>query len=297
MANPRRFGPVAVALLLSVPLVSCSWGTPRLIHRHGKAVTGTALPLKVATAEELNAIIARTYNSVQSFQAVVTLSASQGSVHEAKITDYPALPGYIFFRKPDQIHVRANVPYAGSLAFDMVSDGANFRFLLNKNGKTLFQGPNSAPANSANKMENLRPDAFLGSMLIHPFDPATELLMMKDETDEEVAFYRLEFNRRGPNNTVVPGREIWFDREDLNIVRQKVYTDKGDIISDTAYSAWQLFNRVSFPAHIDINRRIDGYGVAIEVNKEKMQMNKELTDAQFELTPGDLEGATVKEIR
>ncbi len=130
-------------------------------------------------------------------------------------------------------------------------------------------------------MENLRPEAFLSSMLIRPWDPKTESIMLKDDTDEDNALYRLEFNVKASDGTPVPSREVWFDREDLSIARQKIYDAKGNILSDTSYSKWQTYSGVPFPVHIDINRRMDGYGVAIEI--VKMEMNKELTNAQFVL--------------
>ena len=182
------------------------------------------------------------------------------------------------------------MPYLGTLAFDMVSNGTEFRFLRNN---LFVKGLNSAPATSANKMENLRPEAFLSSMLIRPWDPKTESVMMKDDTDEDNDLYRLEFNGKAPDGTPIPGREVWFDREDLSIVRQKIYDPKGNIVSDTSYSEWGVYNGVPFPAHIDINRRIDGYGVAIEISK--MEMNKPLTDAQFVLEQP--EGSTLKVIQ
>jgi outer membrane lipoprotein-sorting protein len=222
----------------------------------------------------------------------VTLSASSGSVYESKITNYTALPGFILLRKPDDIRVQAKLPWAGTLAFDMVSNGSDFRFSYPR-GNLFVEGLNSAPATSANKMENLRPEAFLSSMLIHPWDPATEFSMLKDDTDEDNALYRLEFNRKASDGSPIPGREIWFDREDLSIVRQKIYDYNGNIISDTSYSEWRVYSGVSFPAHIDINRPIDGYGVAIEI--EKMDMNKEITSAQLVLTQP--EGSKLQEIK
>ena len=276
----RRLQPVAVALLLALLLSACT-RTPRNIFRRGhKVVTGTSPALKVATRDELNAIISRTYNGVQSFAATVTLSASSGSVYQGHIVDYTSIPGLILFRKPDDIRIHATLPYVGTLAFDMVSNGTDFRFFLEKNNE-FVQGKNSAPAQSQNKMENLRPEAFLSSMLILPWNPATESVMLKDDTDEEDALYRLEFNGKAADGTPIPAREIWFDRQDLSIVRQKVYDPSGSIVSDTSYSAWRVFNGVSFPAHIDINRRMDEYGVAIEILK--MDMNKEITNAQFVL--------------
>ncbi len=298
MSKSRRLQPVAVALVLSVLLSSCLASRRIITRGRGhKQVDGTAPPLKVATGEDLSAIIARNYNAIDSFQALdVTLTASQGSVHEGNIKDYKSFPaGFIIFRKADSIRIRAYVPVVGNLALDMVSTGNSFRFLLpSKN--TLFEGLNSAPAHSPNRMENLRPDAFLSSMLIRPVDSEIEVAMLKDDTDEDNALYRLELNRKTPNGILVPGRDIWFDREDLTIARQKIYDSRGNIISDTSYSKWQMFNGVPFPVHIDINRRIDGYGVAIELDKDKMEMNKEVPSSKFELIPSELEGATRKVI-
>jgi outer membrane lipoprotein-sorting protein len=293
MAKLRRLQPVAVALLLAFVLSSCT-ATKRIIFRgKHKPVNGTAPALKVASRDELNAIISHTYDAIQSFAATsVTLSASSGSVYQGKITDYTALPGFILFRKPDDIRVRATLPYLATLAFDMVSNSQDFKLYL-KDKNLFVEGLNSAPANSPNKIENLRPEAFLSSMMIHPWDPATEYSMLKDETDEDNALYRLEFNHKASDGSPIPGREIWFDRVDLSLDRQKTYDSDGNIVSDTRYSEWRVFSGVSFPAHIDINRPIDGYGVAIEI--QKMDMNKEITNAQFVLTQP--EGSKLQEIK
>jgi outer membrane lipoprotein-sorting protein len=297
MGKSRRLQPVAVALLLSFVLSSCSslWRTPRAIFRGHKRVNGAGPALKVATRDELIAIVASIYKAVGSFQASsVELTVSQGSVYAGKIDDWKAFPGYIFFRKPDNIRIRATIPVVGTLALDMFSDGASFRVLAPQKN-LLVEGLNSAPANSPNKMENLRPDAFLSSMLIRPIDPARELVMLKDDTDEDNALYRLESNVKATDGTLVPNREIWFDRQDLSIERQKVYDEKGNIISDTSYSKWQTYNGVLFPAHIDINRRMDGIGVAIEFLK--LSMNKEVTDDKFELPAAETAGFTPKVLK
>lgn len=278
MGKLRRLQPVAVALLLAFLLSACA-ATKRTILRRHKPISGASPALKSASLEDLNAIISRAYDGVQSFAATVNLSASSGSVYQGHIVDYTSLPGHILFSKPDEIRVQANLPFVGSLAFDMVSNGSNFR--LNRENKEFISGLNSAPAHSPNKIENLRPQAFLSSMLIHPWNQAVESVMLKDDTDEEDALYRLEFNGKSPSGAPIAGREVWFDRQDLTIVRQKIYDVNGNIVSDTSYSQWKTFNGVPFPAHIDINRRMDEYGVVIEVLK--MEMNKELTASQFEL--------------
>ncbi len=74
-------------------------------------------------------------------------------------------------------------------------------------------------------------------------------------------------------------RNVWFDRLDLSIVRQKVLDETGSIISDTRYSKWQQYSGVQFPAHIDINRPKDGYGLVLDLLD--MKMNLMLTDDKF----------------
>jgi hypothetical protein len=293
MGKMRRLQPVAVALLLAFFLSSCG-GTPRkLFGKRHKPVNGVAPVLKVATRDELNAIVARTFDAIHSFSASsVNLIASKGSIYQGQILDYPSLSGVILFRKPDIIRVQAHYPLVGTV-LDMVSTGADFKlFMPTKN--IFVEGLNSAPADpSASQLEKLRPGAFLSSMLIRPWDPATESVMLKDDTDEDDALYRLEFNLKAQDGSPIPGREIWFDRLDLSIARQKEYDKDGSILSDTSYSKWQVYSGVSFPAHIDLSRPKDGYGVAIDIIK--IDMNKPITDQQLVLERP--EGSTLKEIK
>jgi outer membrane lipoprotein-sorting protein len=119
-------------------------------------------------------------------------------------------------------------------------------------------------------------------MLILPWDPAKEGAGLIDATDEDNALYIIFFTRIGPNGEFMGfSRAVWFDRIDLTIVRQIVYDDAGSQISDTRYSKWQSYGGVQFPAHIDINRDKDGYGVTLEV--VEMQMNVTLPETDFVL--------------
>jgi hypothetical protein len=255
--------------------------TKRIILRHGKPVSGVAPVLRSATRDELNARIGNLYNAISSFQATVDMAPSLGSVYKGEITDVKDVRGYVLFRKPDEIRIIGLLPVMRTRAFDMVSDGSNFKVLLTS--RNLFvEGVNSAPATSKHKFENLRPEAFLSSMLIRPADPDKEHPALLDFTDEDNALYILQFIQVAPDGTFFIGRNVWFDRLDLSIVRQMVYDPSSNIISDTRYSKWTPYNGVMFPGHIDINRPQDGYGVVM--NLIEMQMNLELTDEKFILT-------------
>lgn len=278
MPKTRRLVPAILALILGLTSSSCLF-TRRVILRHGKKVTpGSAPPLLSATRDELNMRIAGIYNATHSFQAKTELTPSIGSVYTGQITEIRDVNAFVLFRKPAEIRIIGNTPVINSRAFDMVSNGQNFR--LSIVSKNLFiQGENNAPPVSKSKLENLRPDAFLSSMLIRPAEPGLESPVLEDFTDEDNAFYILNFIKTAPDGSLLLARSVWFDRLDLSIVRQMVFDASGEIVSDTRYSKWQNYDGVMFPSLIDINRPQDGYGLVLNVLD--MKMNAELTDAQF----------------
>jgi hypothetical protein len=208
------------------------------------------------------------------------MTPSTGSVYKGEITEYRDIRGYILFRGPASIRIIGQYPVVRATAFDMVSDGKEFR--ISFPSKSLFViGENAAPTTSSNKLENWRPQAFLDSMMIRPLDPERETATLLDFTDEDHSFYFLLFQRNDEQGNIVPLRSIWFDRVNLQIARQVVYLPDANLLSDTRYSNWTDFAGVSFPKTIDINRPTDGYGVVLDV--VKMEMNVSLTDQQFAL--------------
>ena len=279
MPNPHRCVPVALALILGLTSTSCLY-TKRVILRHGKKVSaGTAPVLLVSSRDGLTVRIANLYNAINSFQATVDMTPSVGSVYTSSITEIKDVRAHILFRKPAEIRILGQLPVVRTTAFDMVSNGNDFKvFLTSKN--LFIEGSNSAPATSKNKLENLRPEAFLSSLLIRPAAP-DETPVLEDATDEDNALYVVHFIRKAPDGTLTIARNVWFDRIDLSIVRQKVLDGAGDIVSDTRYSKWQPYMGIEFPAHVDINRPKDGYGVVIDIID--MQMNVNLTDDKFVL--------------
>jgi hypothetical protein len=283
MRIPHRVLPVALALLSGTFSSSCV--VKRVIVRHNKQVVpGAAAPvLLTATRDELTNRLTTLYNAINSFQATVDMSPSVGSVYKGSITEVRDVRGYVLFRKPDQIRIIGQYPVLHTSAFDMVSNGTDFK--LNVVSKNLFvEGSNSAPRTSQNQIENLRPSDFLSAMLIRPADPAIETPVLQDMTDEENAYYVLQFVHRATDGTPSIPRSVWFDRLDLTVIRQIAYDEAGDIVSDTRYDKWTLYNNVRFPAHIDLNRPKDGYGLVMDVIDMQMNPNPPLSDDKFVLT-------------
>ena len=277
----RRFAPVVLALILSFASSSCLV-KGRVIRRHGVAVTPGAAPVLLAsTRDELTSRIRNLYNAIESFQATVDMSPSYGSVYRSKITDIKDVHGYVLFRKPDSIRILGQIPLVRTKEFEMVSSGAEYKVHIVSHN-LFIEGSSNAPPSGTISLENLRPDAFLTSMLIRPADPEIETAILEDLTDEDDALYVVHFMRKGANGELMLDRNVYFDRLDLSIVRQKMFDESSGIISDTRYSKWQPYNNVMFPSRIDINRPKDGYGVGVQILE--MQMNLPLTDDKFVLT-------------
>ena len=281
MPSPHRHAPVALALILGLLSTSCLY-TKRVILRHGKPVNAASAPaLLSATRDQLAGRLTTIYDAVNGLQATVDMAPSIGSVYKGEITDIKDVRAYVLFRKPFDIRIIGQLPVVRTKAFDMVSDGKNFKVhLVSRN--VFVEGANSAPANSANKLENLRPDAFLTSMLIHPPEPGVESIFLEDATDEDDSLYILHFVKQTAAGAIILTRNVWFDRIDLSIVRQKVFDDTGSIVSDTRYARWTPYNGVMFPARLNINRPRDGYGMVMNI--VDMQMNLSLGDDKFLLT-------------
>jgi len=281
MRFPRRIAFAIPVFLLALLSASCGLlvKSRTIVRRKAPVSGGQAPSLLSATKEELNQRVTNLYNPILSFQATVDMTPSVGSVYKGQISEIKDVRAYVLYRKASDIRIIGLTPVVRTRAFDMVSNGDKFKLFIST--KNLFvEGVNSAPANSKNKLENLRPEAFLSSMLIRPASP-DEIPLLEDQTDEEDAVYVLHYIRKGNDNELVASRSIWFDRLDLSIIRQVVFDGKGEKASDTRYAKWKVFENVVFPSHIDINRPEDGYGVAMDVMQ--MQMNKSIGDDQFVL--------------
>jgi hypothetical protein len=287
MSLPRRIIPgIAVSLAMLVNQGCITFKIHRPVHNRPKGRS-----LMTADKDGLAERVSNLYKAVQSFIVTADMTPSLGSVYKGEITDYKDVRGYILLRKPADIRILAQYPVVRSTAFDMVSDGAQFKFYLPS--KSLFVvGRNDTPADSPNKLENLRPQAFMESLMIRPIDPSKERFFLLDDTDEEHAVYILVIFGTDEKGNAVPLRSIYFDRVDLSITRQYIYAPNSNIVSDTRYSDWTNYSGVMFPKAIEINRPSDGYGVSLAV--VDMKMNVPVTDKQFELTQPA--GSTLKTI-
>ena len=273
--------PAAILLLLLLCLIplglSSCLARRRAFTRSGGKPTQ---PLLVANQSTLVDIIARQYQAIHDFNATVDMVPALGSAEKSKITEYKDVRAFILFRKPGDIRLIGLYPVVRNKAFDMVSDGTNFKLYVPARNRFLV-GRNEIDQPSENKLENLRPQHFLEALLVRPIDASRDKLLLENFTDEDNAFYVLHVVRVNGGGELQLERTIWFNRYNLAMARQLIFDAAGNILTDARYTGWQPYDNVAFPKHIEINRPRDEYAVVIDI--VKMDINKGVSDDKFVL--------------
>lgn len=276
-------------------LDGCLWRTRRVKQIKPPEVVMSA------TAEDLVNLINDQCNKIHSLSATVEFTATVGGPKKGKEKTYTSFTGYILLRKPEALRVIGLVPVLHTRAFDMASDGANFKLWIPHENK-VFEGPNTLTKESPNTLENFRPNVFSDSLLINCIGPEDLVTLTSDtstQLDPETkklsvrAEYDLSVLRKKPNSQqLIPERVIHFDRTNLRPYEEDIYDAKGAIQTQAIYGPDQTFGNVRFPGIITIKRPLEEYQIVIVF--EKLMTNLTLKDDQFELkTP---EGAKVQKL-
>lgn len=275
---PRRRVHALLFLLICLSALDFSgcFVRRRIITRKG----GNATPVLVtADKQTLLESLAGHYQAIRSFSATVDMTPALGSSEKSKITEYKDVRGYILFREPADIRIIGLYPVVRNKAFDMVSNGKDFRLYLPAKNR-FVTGSNQLIGQSPNKIENLRPQHFLEALLVAPMQPG-ERAELVNLTDEDNAVYILHFVRLGPDGEILPARSVWFSRINLRLTRLLIYDPAGNILTDARYSDWKDYDGVAFPKTIDITRPQDEYAVVLSV--VKMEINRGVSDDKFVL--------------
>src|SRR5580658_1259644 len=272
----RRVRALLLLFCLSALGLSGCFVRRRIITRKGANATPVLL---TADKQALIDRLAHDYQAIQSFSATVDMTPALGSSEKSKITEYKDVRGYVLFRKPADIRLIGLYPVVRNKAFDMVSNGKDFRLYLPASNRFVI-GSNQIVAHSANKIENLRPQHFLEALLVAPMQP-DEKAELVNLTDEDNAVYILHCVRVQPDGEIVPTRSVWFSRINLHINRQLVFAPAGNILTDARYSDWHDYDGVSFPKVVDIDRPQDDYAVVLSL--VKMEINRGVSDDKFVL--------------
>jgi len=282
----RRSSPFwALILLLAVlPATGCLFRTRPVEETYSKA------PLRESSQSGLIDSINQQAEKIRSLQATVDIDTSAGGVKKGHVTDYKEIRGYVLARKPAMLHMIGLLPIVRTTAFDMVSNGDEFKLWIPPKNRFVV-GRNDVQTHNADQpMESIRPQDIYDALLIRHIDPEHEIAVL--ENSEEILHdakghrvlqedYELIVIRKKGENEGMLSRKIVFSRTDLQPHRQYIYDDQGKLLTDARYAGYKDFDGVNFPSRIEIKRPQEEYDITL--NMLKLEINKPLRDDQFAL--------------
>jgi outer membrane lipoprotein-sorting protein len=281
----RRNSPLwAILLIAVVPTTGCLFRTRPVEEQYSKA------PLKESTQQGLVDSLSQEAEKIHSLQATVDIDTSSGGMKSGYVTDYKEIRGYVLARKPAMLHMIGLMPIVRTKAFDMVSNGQEFKLWIPPKNRFVVGNNDVQTVNPQQPMENIRPQNIYDALLIRPIDPESELAVL--ESSYEILHdsknhpilqddYELGIIRMGGEKDARLSRKIVFSRTDLRPIRQYIYDDQGKLVTDVRYASYKDYDGVSYPSRIEIYRPQEEYD--IKMNVLKLEVNKPLKDEQFAL--------------
>jgi len=245
-------------------------------------------PLKTATQQDLIEYVNAQAAKVQSMQATVDIDASAADLKNGRVTDYKEIRGYVLARKPAMLRMKGLLPLVRNTAFDMVSDGQEFKLWLPTRNKFVIGSNNAENYQPDKRLENMRPQYIYDALLI-PEIGRDEIAVLENGYETvldakkhrvEQPNYELEVIRNGPSGWYL-SRRIEFSRTDLQPHRQRIYDQQGNVVTDVHYQDYKDYAGTLFPSTIEIERPRENYDITLSIIK--LEINKALTDDQFAL--------------
>jgi hypothetical protein len=274
---------VIFVLFVVLPLTGCLFRSRRVERQVSTA------PLKSATQAELIDYINVQAANIKSLQATVDIDTSVGGINKGKVIDYQQIRGYILARKPAMLRMIGLLPIVRNKAFDMVSDGRDFKLWIPPKNRFVIGRNDIETHNPQQPMENLRPRHIYEALILREIDPQNEIAVMQNSfeivTDAkhhhvQQADYEIEVIRRGERGWFL-SRKIVFSRTDLLPHRQLVYDPDGNLATDSRYEGYKEYDSLKFPSQIEIWRPQEEYDITLTI--VKLQLNERLPDDKFAL--------------
>lgn len=283
MRTPRfLLSGLIAALLASSP--GCLFRTRTVQVRQN---TG---PLLTATLDELVDKINAEAAKVQSLNATVNIDTSVGGAKKGKVTDFQEISGYILLRRPSVIRMIGLFPLVRNKAFDMVSDGSEFKLWIPVKN-TFYVGHNEVVKPGASALESLRPQAIYDALVFHRIDPEKDIAVLENDhpmlVDEKTkriiqqATYVVDVISKDADGKYYLRRKVIFDRDDLIPDHQVFFDKQGAVATEAEYEAFKYFGNVRFPTIIHIKRPQEEYDITLAITK--LTLNEPLNDDQFAL--------------
>lgn len=273
---------VVFALLATIPLGGCLFRT-RKVEQNLNPIA-----LKAATRPELISYINGEAAKIQTMQATVDIDTSVGGAKKGKITEYAEIRGYVLARKPAMLRMIGLMPIVRNRAFDMVSDGQEFKVWIPPKNRFVVGRNDVVTPNPQQPLENLRPQIIYDALLLREIAP-DEIAVLENGTESVVGQKGHKYEQadyvvdviRGQGRDSWLSRKIVFNRVDLLPDRQLIYDENGTLVTDARYSNYKDYSEVLFPSRIQIIRPEEEYDITLGI--VKLDMNEPLGDDKFVL--------------
>jgi outer membrane lipoprotein-sorting protein len=271
----------ALILLAVLPLTGC------LFRSHTVEPPITSIQLKTATQQELIDYINTQAAGIRSMQATVDIDTTVGGVKKGKVTDYQEIRGYVLVRKPAMLRMIGLMPIVRNKAFDMVSNGQEFKLWIPPKNRFVVGRNDVETRNPAQPMENLRPQHIYDALLLRHIDPQNEIAVLENDTELVTdakshkisrADYVIDVIRKGEQGWAL-SRKIVFSRTDLLPHRQLLYDAGGNVTTNAVYWKYKDDNGIAFPWQIEIARPQEEYDITLNI--VKLDLNQPLSDDKF----------------
>lgn len=273
--------PAVFALLLSA--------TGCLFHTRPVEVRLSSAKLQTASQQELIDRLNQEAARVQTLNATVDIDTSVGGEKRGKITDFKEIRGYILVRKPNMLRMIGLYPIVRNKAFDMVSDGQEFKLLVSATNK-FYVGHNQVIQDSSSPLDTLRPQAIYDALLLRGINPENEAAVLESSTEMVVDAqthklvqqpnYVIDVVRRTDKGWTL-ARKVVFDRTNLVAHRQIMYDERGNSVTDASYQVFKDYDGVKFPGYIDVKRPQEEYDIRLFI--VKLTINQSIAADQFAL--------------
>jgi len=252
----------------------------------------SSAPLQNSTRDALVARVNEEASKIHTMNATVDIDASTGGSKKGKITEYEEIRGYLLAEKPNYLRMIGLMPIVRNKAFDMVSDGNEFKLWIPPKNRFIV-GHNAIDKPSASPLENLRPQHINDALLLHEIDPQNEIAVLegsneiipdpKTKKDVEEPNYILDVIRHdAQSGEWFLARKIYFSRRNLMPYRQVVYDRNGYVATDASYDDFRSVDGIQFPYLIRIWRPQEEYTITLHLLK--IELNKPMTPDQFALS-------------
>jgi outer membrane lipoprotein-sorting protein len=271
----------AFAVLAVLPLTGCLFRS-RKVEQPVNVVQ-----LKTATQQELIDYINAQAAAIRSMQATVDIDTTVGGVKKGKVTDYQEIRGYVLARKPAMLRMIGLMPIVRNKAFDMVSDGREFKLWIPPKNRFVEGLNDVSTPNPGQPLENLRPQHIYDALLLRRIDPDNEIAVLENDTELVTdakshkvsrADYVIDVIHKGDHGWVL-SRKIVFRRTDLLPHRQLLYDAQGNVATSALYENYKDDNGTKFPWQIEIARPQEEYDITLNI--VKLDLNQTLPDDKF----------------